>query len=403
MLLLKKWFTRSLRNQIFATLVFLVSLFSAAIWLISWAGTELAADSFINNKLSQAMAQQIELSLSQGAIIHIDDGVWQSYLSTDKQLPPFLAALNQAGVHEFESLNVHVAMQPSPYASQTDVWFYLLYYPDRDPNRVNYGARVQQFVLYLVLLMFAVGVVIAHQLARLVSRPILLLQQQVSAATPNKPPPLMVRDDEIGQLSLRFVSAFERLSWFIVREQNLTRYASHELRTPITVIQGALDVMHYAPNLTAAQPAIQRIEKANQNMAALVATFLSLGREAVGDNLTSQSLVLCLEECLQHQAYLLQERNVDLSMDINLSNHNVVSVYAKVIINNLLRNAYSYCEQSVRVALQGQRLLITNDVANEPNAGFGHGKHIVADICHKVGWLQYQRQVGEQYYWLVYF
>ncbi len=49
--------------------------------------------------------------------------------------------------------------------------------------------------------------------------------------------------DEVGLLAGTIEKTLERISAFVVRERDFTGSASHELRTPITVITGAIELL----------------------------------------------------------------------------------------------------------------------------------------------------------------
>ena len=53
----------------------------------------------------------------------------------------------------------------------------------------------------------------------------------------------MGADDEVSELSAALAWFAQRLNEFMERERHFTRDASHELRSPLTVIQMASDVL----------------------------------------------------------------------------------------------------------------------------------------------------------------
>ena len=88
------------------------------------------------------------------------------------------------------------------------------------------------------------------------------------------------RSDEIGRLAHAFDQAQARLQRFLTREQHFTRDASHELRTPVTVIEGAIDLLAEDVGLSArSQRALQRLRRACQTMRMQIDAFLTLARE----------------------------------------------------------------------------------------------------------------------------
>ena len=81
-----------------------------------------------------------------------------------------------------------------------------------------------------------------------------------------------------SQLTLAAVNQYRaRIREFLTREQSFTRYISHELRTPMTVIKGATSLLK---NVDQPQVTKQctRINQAIDNMEQLTQTLLLLAR-----------------------------------------------------------------------------------------------------------------------------
>ena len=88
-------------------------------------------------------------------------------------------------------------------------------------------------------------------------------------------------DDDIQVLSDAIVNLGERLDAFITREHNFTRDASHELRSPLTVINIAADMLLAEQELpAAAKKSVMRIKRAASDMEELTEAFLLLARES---------------------------------------------------------------------------------------------------------------------------
>ena len=51
------------------------------------------------------------------------------------------------------------------------------------------------------------------------------------------------RDDQIGVLAQALDRSIQRITRFIEREKNFIRDSSHELRTPVTVIKDAVELI----------------------------------------------------------------------------------------------------------------------------------------------------------------
>ena len=82
-------------------------------------------------------------------------------------------------------------------------------------------------------------------------------------------------------LTRGFHAFASRIAGYNERERNFTRDASHELRSPLTVIKMSTDMLADESNLSDfGQRSVQRIRRATREMEALVEALLILAREA---------------------------------------------------------------------------------------------------------------------------
>mgnify|MGYP006233815801 FL=1 len=77
----------------------------------------------------------------------------------------------------------------------------------------------------------------------------------------------------------------------------------------------------------------------------------------------------------------------------NLDVKGTVTVYAPesfitIVLNNLIKNAFSYSVGDVGIVVTGSQLVITNrhDGNETYNAGYGCGLVIVQRICERMSW-----------------
>ena len=88
-------------------------------------------------------------------------------------------------------------------------------------------------------------------------------------------------DDEVQELADALARYSERLSEFIGREREFTRDASHELRSPLTVIHISAQLLLADERLSdASRRAAERIRRAANDMDELTSAFLLLARES---------------------------------------------------------------------------------------------------------------------------
>jgi signal transduction histidine kinase len=92
--------------------------------------------------------------------------------------------------------------------------------------------------------------------------------------------------DEVGILARAFDSYQERLQEFLRRERDFTADASHELRTPIAVIRGAVEVMQENASLDSGdRERLMRVQRGADALSDLLDSMLALSRQGgAGDN-----------------------------------------------------------------------------------------------------------------------
>lgn len=87
-------------------------------------------------------------------------------------------------------------------------------------------------------------------------------------------------DNDIATLAKGFHQFASRIADYNERERNFTRDASHELRSPLTVIKMSTDMLADEAGLSDfGQRSVQRIRRATREMEALVEALLILARE----------------------------------------------------------------------------------------------------------------------------
>ena len=88
-------------------------------------------------------------------------------------------------------------------------------------------------------------------------------------------------DADVAILARSFHDFASRIAGYNERERNFTRDASHELRSPLTVIKMSTDMLADEPELSDfGKRSVERIRRATREMEALVEAMLILAREA---------------------------------------------------------------------------------------------------------------------------
>jgi signal transduction histidine kinase len=214
---------------------------------------------------------------------------------------------------------------------------------------------------------------------------------------------------EVEMLASAMRTFAQRNQAFVARERDFTRDASHELRSPLTIIKIASDILLTEDNLSPfATRNIDRIRRSARDMEALIEAFPILARESdtglpIEDFLAND---VVLEEIENAQA-LVHGKSVDLRGEVSekLELHAPPRVLA-VVLSNLIRNACQHTDEgevvvtirsrTIRVADTGTGMS-EHDLVNlfEPfyrgalsngRGGHGIGMTIVKRLCDRFGW-----------------
>ncbi|MDZ7869543.1 MAG: HAMP domain-containing sensor histidine kinase [Rheinheimera sp.] len=213
-------------------------------------------------------------------------------------------------------------------------------------------------------------------------------------------------DDEVGVLAGAIEKTLERINAFVTRERDFTSAASHELRTPITVITGALELLAQSDLAERDVQALDRVRRATLDMTTTIEMFLCLARET-DDGLYAEQFLLTplVRRAIDLQRHLLSGKSVDVEIE-HLDNPSVCGHQQAffIAVNNLVRNAFehTYAGQGpISILIKQQELLITNqlntnqqhrDVGGQfaltgPSShGYGLGLGIVQRLCERNGW-----------------
>jgi len=275
--------------------------------------------------------------------------------------------------------------------------------------------------LTLVLAVIYVIGWFTYRLSHRAVSPIIWLANLVKRWDPNNPDVEALRPEnlplDVEGESLVLASSLHdfvsRLNQFIERERNFTRDASHELRTPITVIRMACELLSADAGLPShTQRSVRRIQGAVGDMESLVQAFLILARE--GDTgLPDEDFLI--NEVVRDELEKVRPLIADKPIELVLDEQAAFMLHApprvlSVLLGNLLRNACLYTDRGeVRVrVLPGELRIEDTGVGMTPDElekvfepfyraehgsdslrrseGHGIGLSIVRRLSQRFGW-----------------
>ncbi len=339
------------------------------------------------------------------------------------------------------SLPAHLEVLTPGFHRISDPHAQLVYVTEREQTRlalVFQSRQVNDLVLAFGLLPLAVVLIaiyvalfLAYRVSTRAVSPIVSLAEQVQKLDPSEPDPSLFvdsgdRDEEIATLYRALRGLAERLTRFAERERTFTRDASHELRSPLTIVRMASKALAEKEALTpSGKRNLSRIRQAARDMEELTEAFLLLARESaheLADEYISVNQVVAAE--IEKAQLLVAERPIELLQQFD--NSLFVAAPERVVasvVGNLLRNAATYTDEgTVTVELKGNQVRITDtgpgiqpddlkrlfqpffrtgqENATEPGdrrrGGFGVGLTIVKRLTDRFLWpLDIQSQPGQ--------
>ncbi len=312
------------------------------------------------------------------------------------------AEMREPGLYEFQQ-DYHLLVVP---IDRQTVLF--MFHNDRGVEPLENSALVN-VLLYALVMVTALTLWFGFLIARRLIAPLTQLAEQVAHAEPDTLPLNIAGryyPDEVGDLARALEQSMTRIHQFIAREQRFTRDAGHELRTPVTVVRGAAELMQkqIAADQSPAAP-LRRIQRAVRDMENIIETFLFLGREGSQAQPKGEAQIdVVVENLVADNRYLIEEKPVSTRIEI-VDRFRVAApeVVVAIAVGNILRNAYQYTDEGevvVRVAagrvvvrdsgvgISRHQLTLIKErhVRGDLGDGFGLGLSIVHDFCSRHGW-----------------
>lgn len=279
-----------------------------------------------------------------------------------------------------------------------------------EANRQRMPAIILVLSIGLVLV-FAISIVIGIATSRRVIAPVIELADLFKKTDPDHLPTDLSKfhyHDELGMLASALEQAMRRIQLFNQREQQFTRNASHELRTPVTVIKGAVELLKQSPEYSK-KPVIRRpllrIERSIADMEDTVDSFLWLARgQAALKTDKKCDVTQLLQETIDQYRYLIEDKSLDVEIKAESDPHLTVPVpLLKIIFGNLIKNAFHYTVKGkISVTVKTDKIIIEDtgigiesdiltritepSVRGPESHGLGVGLAIVKMICDRMGW-----------------
>ncbi|MGF1861164.1 sensor histidine kinase [Photobacterium profundum] len=321
-----------------------------------------------------------------------NESEFSSYWSEgDLSIPAWLTPYTQPGFYEYqlgeEDKHFTVIEHPSGRGMM-----YIVFQDDADDYLDEYEDSLHLYTFIIGGLITLGMLLYSMYFMRTLARPLVSIEQKITFMSPDKPSFSVDSEySETRKIEQTLLDSKNDIAGYFQREQEFSRFASHELRTPIMIIKGSTAILQKVPDQPhVALKAINRLNHASDEMTLLTETFLLLGKESIDPHhFAYHALEHLVQQQLDEMAPLFAKQDSNYTLtSVNPSKIYAPESFITIIINNLIKNAFSYSIGNIGVNLTNNTLTITNrhDGNETYNAGYGCGLVIVERICERMHW-----------------
>lgn len=264
-------------------------------------------------------------------------------------------------------------------------------------------------LLIVVLVVIVVALSVSSLIARWALKPIIALAERVQKRNPEIEADALspgraarVDHDEVGFLEGALEAYEVRLRETLARERDFLADCSHELRTPVATLKGAVALLQTSTDDSARERYFGRIERSVHRMERLIEIFLMVARE--GRHRTPTQTVDAAEVVAEvvdeiRALYPTHPLRIQLfaGQTVKIACHREVLA---VLCHNLIGNAFIHLpggelcvhvdsiegEGCLRVEDDGPGLPEFRDIDVESAPGHGYGLTLVERLCRTHRW-----------------
>ena len=398
----------SISRRLFRT-IFAISLANVIVTLVA---VEFIYEDVENTILRQELAR--ERGFFESQIVGDQAQSWQTALITALYIPDGQSNKNMPEIFRDREAptSAEVALLDKTYLLSIE--------RVRQPAGLLYIAQditlmedredvLQVGIVILALVMLLIGFLSARVGTRLIVQPLKKLTRHIAQITPGSRFARIeksYKDEELFKIVETLNQLLAALDTYVKREKLLVSLASHELRTPVAVIIGALDVLEQRSSLGDADAkTVARIRRAADDMRSDIEALLKLARRAdPGQDETSDlDMVANVQWAIREieQVSPEQQRRILFKSAPPFPVVRADEKLLRMLLRNLLQNAIKHTRGDILLDLAPGHLTISDQGAGLPDhvkarwqnqedqdiPEGGLGLFIVRLICERLGWV----------------
>ena len=332
------------------------------------------------------------------------------WLDDDPEIPDYLRNLEPGfddeidrGKHSYSVLVARLAGHKVTLASESE-------HIEEAEDEIGQFLTASWIILMLTI------VAISYLLVRHLIRPVDRFAEQIDGLDPSARG-ITLKPEGSSPEVIRMTRAFNRylakMDEYVERQHAFAAMASHELRSPLTVIQTSAELIGNLDDNPAIVEHSRKILRSSQGMDAMIRSLLAVTRDHRPDKDFEPVRLLPLVQDLVEQRKPQGQREateveLDIPPDLEWITHKEL---LQMVLGNLLDNALRHSDHNpVRVVWNSDGLCIRNQgsrvdeavienlfergVSRGSQAGYGLGLYISRLIADKMGWQLRLRNTG---------
>ncbi len=394
-----------LSRKIMISILLAAILFLSLLSIVVYYSNEILEDQLLDKQTDFELQNTMALLASNSDAVLPRSASLSIYLasrSATRPIPQYLLDLPDGAHHDIEiddkAYHVLVAsFDGDRVYIQNDITEI-----ERSENLLS-AILLVAWILLIVALFF-----IARILSKKLSGPIAQLSDELSRINPDQRGISLsgqFEDDEVGRIAQAFDSYTEKMDSYVEKQMAFAAMASHELRSPLTIIRTSADLIASRHDDPAIHAHLEKIQRASANMANMIHALLAVTRDKPIDDrhepIALRPLVNEIIESLQPEVdakHIEIENRLEESASIS-GDQTLITV----VLLNLIRNSIKHSEKnSIRIEMQDLQLSISDSgigidsedlehifnfaYRGENSQGYGVGLYISRLVCDYLGW-----------------
>jgi signal transduction histidine kinase len=392
-------------RKIMASILLASFFFLSVLNLVVYYSNEILEDALLAKQIEfelenmiQLLARNPDAALPRSASLNI----YLASRQATQPMPEYLLNLTDGVNHDVKLADKAYHVMVAPYGADR-------IYIQLDITEIE---RSEELLSVILLVAWIVLIVILFFIARILSKrlsgPIAQLNQELSRINPDERGVQLsdhFEDDEVGKIAQAFDSYTRKMDSYVEKQIAFAAMASHELRSPLTIVQTSADLIASRYDDPRINPHLEKIQRATANMANMIHALLAVTRDRPTKN-ANQHIALqpLVEEILGTMSPEIRAKQISidnqLPPDINIEADRTLIT---VVLTNLIRNGVKHSQQnSIKINMQAPILSITDNgigidsedlqhifdfrFRGQNSQGYGVGLYISKLICDYQGW-----------------